>query len=114
MAVIGIKEKGRGLWGLCLLSLVLCPLLVFAVPRPRVQIGVVAQRFPWNGVVDVTCKVEYAPKDTPLVVFANDTVVARLTATNGEQKVSFDANKVPALKGKQLKDVKITAQVVVK
>jgi len=87
-------------------------LAAFAAPEPTAQVGVVAQRFPWNGVVDVTCKVEDAPKDAPLVVFANGVEVVRVAATNGEQKVSFDANKIDVLKDKKLKDVKITAKVV--
>jgi len=104
----GLKDERR----LCLLSFVLCPLLVaLAAPEPTAQIGVVAQRYPWNGVVDVTCKVANAPKDAPLVVCANGVEVVRVAATNGEQKVSFDASKIDALKNKKLKDVKITAKV---
>jgi len=80
-------------------------------PAPSAQVGVVAQRYPWNGMVDVACKVADAPKDAPLVIFANGAEVARVAATNGEQKVSFDAGKIDALKGKQLKDVKVTAKV---
>jgi len=83
----------------------------FAEPAPSVQVGVVAQRYPWNGVVDVTCKVANATEGAKLVVKANGVEVARLAATNGEQKVSFDANKVEALKGRALKDVKVTAKV---
>jgi len=88
--------------------------VALAASGPSVQVGVVAQRYPWNGVVDVTCKVADAPKGAPLVVFANGAEVARLAATNGEQKVSFDAGKIDALKGKKLADVKVTAKVEVK
>jgi len=84
-----------------------------AVVEPSALVGVVAQRYPWNGTVDVTCKVADAPKGARLVVWANGVEVVRLAATNGEQKVSFDASKVDALKNKLLKDVKVAARVEV-
>jgi len=83
-----------------------------AVGEPSALVGVVAQRYPWNGWVDVDCRVADASKDAQLVICANGVEVARVAATNGEQKVSFDANKVDALKDKQIKDVKITAKIV--
>jgi len=89
-----------------------CGAVIAAIgSEPSAKVGVVAQRYPWNGMVDVGCMVENAAAGAQLVVAANGIEVARLAATNGEQKVSFDANKVEALKDRQIKDVKVTAKV---
>jgi len=79
---------------------------------PRVKLGVVAQRYPWNGLVDVVCNVADAPENAQLVVCANGVEVLRLPAKNGEQKVSFDAKNVDALRDRKIKGVRITAKVV--
>ena len=76
-----------------------------------IQLGVVAQRYPWNGVLDI----EYKTRCVNTVVFkANDVVLGTAPGTDAQAAtVSFDLNEVAegAFKNKQLKDVKITATV---
>ena len=74
-----------------------------------IQLGVVAQRYPWNGVLDI----EYKTRCVNKVVFkANDVVIGMAPGTDGQAAtVSFNLNEVAdgVFKNKQLKDVKITA-----
>ena len=110
-----------GVCAFAILSVSFCTVaLAEPAAQPSVQIGVVAQRFPWNGTVDVNVKVAgvTAEAGATLTVTAtvggedNKLVVATVTGVkDGERTVSFNANDFDALKGKQLKDVKITAKV---
>ena len=86
---------------------------------PKVQLGVVAQRYPWNGTIDIEYKTSNATNVTfsAIVVtnaITNKTEIGSVQVTKGQSgTASFDLNEVAdgAFKGKQLKDVKITATV---
>ena len=76
-----------------------------------VRLGVVAQRYPWNGVLDIEYKTMYVNEVT---FKANGIVIGKAPGTGGKAATaSFDLNTVAegAFKNKQLKDVKITATV---
>ena len=74
-----------------------------------IQLGVVAQRYPWNGMLDI----EYKTRCVNKVIFkANGVVIGTASGTDGQAATaSFDLNEVAdgAFKNKRIKDVKITA-----
>ena len=78
---------------------------------PSIKLGVIAQRYPWNGILDI----EYKTRLVDEVTFkANDVVIGKAPGTNGEvATASFDLNSDDvaggAFKNKQLKDIKVTA-----
>ena len=80
---------------------------------PEVKLGVVAQRYPWNGTLDIEYKTSNATNVTfSATVGTNVTVIGSVQVTKGQSgTASFDLNEVAdgAFKNKQLKDVKITA-----